>query len=59
MQISMSWLSEWVDIGTNAAALGNDLTLAGLEVSSIKANTSLHRKIVVGEKKSNSKNIKW
>ena len=46
----MNWLSEWVDIGTNAKALGSDLTLAGLEVSSIKANTSLHKKIIVGGK---------
>lgn len=49
MQISMRWLDEWVKTGAKPQALGDELTLVGLEVSSITQCLILHKKIVVGE----------
>jgi len=49
MQISVRWLQEWVDVGPDASVLAEDLTLAGLEVSAVKAIEPLSPKIVVGE----------
>jgi phenylalanyl-tRNA synthetase beta chain len=49
MQISYSWLKEWVDAGPNPLALAEELTLAGLEVSSVLPLTPLSPKIVIGE----------
>jgi phenylalanyl-tRNA synthetase beta chain len=49
MQISVGWLREWVDIGSDISKLAEDLTLAGLEVSAVEPVTQLSPKIVVGE----------
>ena len=49
MQISVRWLQEWVDVGSDASILAEDLTMAGLEVSSVKVITPLSPKIVVGK----------
>mgnify|MGYP002823996149 CR=1 FL=1 len=49
MQISVRWLQEWVDVGSDVSILAEDLTLAGLEVSAVNAITPLSPKIVVGE----------
>lgn len=48
MQISVRWLREWVDIGPDVSILAEDLTLAGLEVSTVEAINPLSSKIVVG-----------
>ena len=47
MQISVRWLQEWVDVGSDISVLAEDLTFAGLEVSSVRAVTQLSKKIVV------------
>ena len=49
MDISVRWLKEWVDVGSDVSALAEDLTLAGLEVGELKAINPLSPKIVVGE----------
>lgn len=48
MQISVRWLQEWVDVGSDTSALAKDLTLAGLEVGAITTIAPLSPKIVVG-----------
>ena len=48
MQISVRWLQEWVDVGSDASLLAEELTLAGLEVGGVKEITPLSPKIVVG-----------
>ena len=35
MLINMDWLKEWVDVDVDAAALGEELTTAGLEVEAV------------------------
>ena len=55
MQVSESWLKEWVDINIGTAELAERLTLAGLEVASTDPVTELdgsprnQEKLVVGQ----------
>src|SRR5687768_5552919 len=49
MKISLSWLKEWVDCNLSAAALGERLTMAGLELEGISAAAPAFDGVVVGE----------
>ncbi len=49
MQISTSWLEEWVDAGEDVPALGHQLTMAGLEIEGITAAALPVSGVVVGE----------
>jgi len=49
MRISLSWLSEWVDAGTDAATLASRLTMGGIEVESIEPAAGDFQGVVVGE----------
>jgi len=49
MQISMTLLEKWVHLGPNPMELRDDLTLAGLEVSSTTVLEKIDQRIVVGE----------
>ena len=49
MRISMSWLSEWVDAGMDAATLSSRLTMSGIEVESIEPAAGDFQGVVVGE----------
>jgi phenylalanyl-tRNA synthetase beta chain len=49
MQVSVRWLEEWVDIGSDPSVLAEDLTLAGLEVSTVEEIKPLSPKIVIGQ----------
>jgi phenylalanyl-tRNA synthetase beta chain len=52
MKISLNWLRDWVDTGTDVPALAHALTMAGLEIEGItKAGPQLPG-VVVGEVKS-------
>jgi len=45
----MSWLSDWVDAGTDAATLAARLTMGGIEVESIEPAAGDFQGVVVGE----------
>jgi phenylalanyl-tRNA synthetase beta chain len=49
MRISLHWLGEWVDTGTDAGALAHQLTMAGLEIEAIERLASEVSGVVVGE----------
>ena len=49
MRISLSWLSEWVDAGMDAATLSSRLTMSGIEVESIEPAAGDFQGVVVGE----------
>lgn len=49
MQISTSWLSEWVDVGSDVPALAHALTMAGLEIEGITAAAPTIAGVVVAE----------
>jgi len=49
MRISKHWLSEWVAVPTETAALAEQLTMAGLEVDSVELAAPPFTAVVVGE----------
>ncbi|MET0659457.1 MAG: YtpR family tRNA-binding protein, partial [Steroidobacteraceae bacterium] len=49
MRISLHWLGEWVDAGTDIAALAHQLTMAGLEIEGIERLATEMNGVVVGE----------
>ena len=55
MKISLQWLQEWVDTGTDVPALAHALTMAGLEIEGIERAAPPLSGIVVGEVKSVTK----
>ena len=52
MKISLQWLSEWADTGTDVRGLAHALTMVGLEVESIQPAAPPLANVVVGEVKS-------
>jgi phenylalanyl-tRNA synthetase beta chain len=55
MKISLNWLCDWVDTGTDVPALAHALTMAGLEIEGIAAAGPSLPGVVVGEVKSVTK----
>lgn len=55
MKISLNWLRDWVDTGTDVPALAHALTMAGLEIEGIHPAGPKLSGIVVGEVKSVTK----
>jgi phenylalanyl-tRNA synthetase beta chain len=55
MKISLQWLSEWADTGTDVRGLAHALTMVGLEVEAIQAAAPPLANVVVGEVKSVAK----
>ncbi|HET9447811.1 MAG TPA: hypothetical protein VFO35_16205, partial [Steroidobacteraceae bacterium] len=55
MKISLQWLSEWADTGTDVRGLAHALTMVGLEVESIQPAAPPLASVVVGEVKSVTK----
>jgi phenylalanyl-tRNA synthetase beta chain len=49
MRISLDWLGEWVEVGTDAAALASRLTMSGIEVESVEPAAGEFEGVVVGE----------
>src|SRR5690242_919770 len=49
MKISLQWLSEWVEVGTNVSALSHALTMAGLEIEGQSTAAPPMSGIVVAE----------
>ena len=49
MKISLQWLSEWVDLGSDVKALAHALTMAGLEIEGISSAAPAMQGIVVAE----------
>jgi len=49
MKISLQWLSEWVDVGSDIKSLAHSLTMAGLEIEGISAVAPAMSGIVVAE----------
>ena len=49
MKVSLAWLAEWVDVGSDAAALAQRLTMAGLEVEGRSPAAGAFTQVVVGE----------
>lgn len=49
MKISLNWLAEWVDVGSDVAALSHALTMAGLEIESQSRAAPEMSGIVVAE----------
>lgn len=49
MRISLQWLREWVDVGSDVHALAHALTMAGLEIEGIERAGPELDGIVVGE----------
>jgi phenylalanyl-tRNA synthetase beta chain len=49
MRISLAWLGEWVDVGTDAGALASRLTMSGIEVESVEPAAGEFEGVVVGE----------
>jgi len=49
MQISTSWLAEWVDVGSDVPALAHALTMAGLEIEGITLAAPALGGVVVAE----------
>ena len=49
MKISLNWLGEWVDVGSDVPALAHALTMAGLEVEGIEPAAPALSGVVVGE----------
>ncbi|MBL8271927.1 phenylalanine--tRNA ligase subunit beta [Steroidobacter sp.] len=55
MKISLHWLRDWVDTGTDVPALAHSLTMVGLEIEGISAAGPSLPGVVVGEVKSVTK----
>ena len=55
MKISLNWLRDWADTGTDVPALAHALTMAGLEIEGIHPAGPQLSGIVVGEVKSVTK----
>src|SRR5690242_431781 len=55
MKISLNWLRDWVDTGSDVPALAHALTMAGLEIEGIAAAGPKLPGVVVGEVKSVTK----
>ena len=55
MKISLQWLAEWADTGTDVRGLAHALTMVGLEVEGIQAAAPPLANIVVGEVKTVTK----
>ena len=55
MKVSLQWLSDWVDIGDDVAALAHALTMAGLEIEGMERAGPALEGVVVGEVKSVAK----
>ena len=49
MKISLQWLSEWVEVGSDVEALAHALTMAGLEIESITSAAPAMSGVVVAE----------
>ena len=49
MKISLEWLRDWVDPGTDVPALAHALTMAGLEIEGIERAAPEFKGVVVGE----------
>jgi phenylalanyl-tRNA synthetase beta chain len=49
MQISESWLREWVNPALTTQQLGHQLTMAGLEVDALQAIAPPFNNVFVGE----------
>ena len=49
MKFNKSWLDEWIDTGLDAEAIGERLTMAGLELDSITAAAPEFSNVVVGD----------
>jgi phenylalanyl-tRNA synthetase beta chain len=49
MKISLDWLREWVDTGTDVSSLAHTLTMAGLEIEGVHRAGPELQNIVVGE----------
>ena len=49
MRISLSWLSDWVDVDSDVSALAHALTMAGLEIEGVHRAGPQLKGIVVGE----------
>jgi phenylalanyl-tRNA synthetase beta chain len=49
MRISLAWLREWVDVGTDVPQLAHALTMAGLEIEGIERAGPALEGVVVGE----------
>lgn len=49
MKVSLNWLREWLDIGSDVPALAHALTMAGLEIEGIERAGPQLSGIVVGE----------
>lgn len=49
MKVSLNWLREWVDVGSDVPALAHALTMAGLEIEAIERAGPQLSGIVVGE----------
>jgi phenylalanyl-tRNA synthetase beta chain len=49
MRLSLDWLREWVDTGTDVPALAHALTMAGLEIEGIERAGPVLKGIIVGE----------
>lgn len=49
MKVSLNWLREWLDIGSDVPALAHSLTMAGLEIEGIERAGPQLSGIVVGE----------
>lgn len=49
MKVSLNWLREWLDIGSDVPALAHALTMAGLEIEGVERAGPQLSGIVVGE----------
>lgn len=49
MKVSVNWLTEWVDVGSDVSALAHALTMAGLEIEGVSAVAPAISGVVVGE----------
>ena len=49
MKVPYAWLTEWIDVPWDAAALGERLTMAGLELEAITPAAQAFSGVVVGE----------
>ncbi|HEY7638895.1 MAG TPA: phenylalanine--tRNA ligase subunit beta [Steroidobacteraceae bacterium] len=55
MKISLQWLGDWVDTGSDVRGLAHALTMVGLEVEAVHAAAPPLANVVVGEVKSVTK----
>jgi phenylalanyl-tRNA synthetase beta chain len=52
MKISLQWLGEWVDTGSDVRGLAHALTMVGLEIEAVQPAAPPLASVVVGEVKS-------